>query len=84
MMVWRVSGGRVLASWRRRAEAQQGPLRIEITEGVIEPLPFAIPEFQAETPNGGAVRPRHHAGGGGDLVGTGLFREIPPGSFVSR
>jgi TolB protein len=28
----------------------QGPLRIEITEGVIEPLPFAVPQFIAETP----------------------------------
>ncbi|HCT35016.1 MAG TPA: Tol-Pal system protein TolB, partial [Sulfitobacter sp.] len=25
------------------AQAQDGPLRIEITEGVIEPLPFAVP-----------------------------------------
>ena len=25
------------------AEAQQGPLRITITDGVIEPLPFALP-----------------------------------------
>ena len=27
---------------------RSGPLRIEITEGVIEPLPFAAPEFVAE------------------------------------
>ena len=27
----------------------QSPLRIEITEGVIEPLPVAVPMFQAET-----------------------------------
>ena len=26
----------------------QGPLRIEITEGVIEPLPFAVSPFLAE------------------------------------
>ena len=26
-----------------------GPLRIEITEGVIEPLPFAVPDFIAES-----------------------------------
>ena len=25
--------------------AQNGPLRIEITDGVIEPLPFAVPDF---------------------------------------
>ena len=27
------------------AMAQSGPLRIEITEGVIEPMPFAVPDF---------------------------------------
>ena len=32
------------------ALAQQGPLRIEITEGVIEPIPIAIPTFLATTP----------------------------------
>ena len=29
--------------------AQSGPLRLTITDGVIEPLPFAVPTFQAET-----------------------------------
>ena len=28
---------------------EREPLHIEITEGVIEPLPFAIPAFIAET-----------------------------------
>ncbi len=27
----------------------QGPLQITITDGVIEPLPVAVPTFQAET-----------------------------------
>ena len=31
--------------------AQSGPLRIEITEGVIEPVPIAIAPFIAETPD---------------------------------
>ena len=31
-------------------QAQDGPLRIEITDGVIEPLPFAAPDFIADTP----------------------------------
>ena len=29
--------------------AQTAPLRITITEGVIEPLPYAAPEFIGET-----------------------------------
>ena len=32
------------------AQAQDGPLRIEITDGVIEPLPYAVPNFLPETP----------------------------------
>ena len=33
--------------------AFSAPLRIEITDGVIEPLPFAAPTFIAETPSAG-------------------------------
>jgi TolB protein len=67
------------------AQAQdRGPLRIEITEGVIEPLPFAIPEFEAETPNAAQFARDITRVVAADLVGTGLFREISPGSFVAR
>ncbi|MEZ5911476.1 MAG: Tol-Pal system beta propeller repeat protein TolB [Paracoccaceae bacterium] len=64
-------------------QAQTGPLRIEITEGVIEPLPFAVPDFIAE--NGAAA---DYATGiarviASDLSGTGLFREIPASAFIS-
>jgi TolB protein len=66
------------------AAAQQGPLRIEITEGVIEPLPFAVPAFVAE--GGGAA---DYAAGiarvvAADLAGTGLFREIPAEAHIAR
>ena len=37
-----------LSLWLNMAAAQDGPLRIKITQGVIEPLKFAIPEFAAE------------------------------------
>ena len=62
----------------------QEPLRIEITEGVIEPLPFAAPIFVAE--NGGAEQMAAQITQviAADLVGTGLFREIPPGAFISN
>ncbi|TNF59643.1 MAG: Tol-Pal system protein TolB [Rhodobacteraceae bacterium] len=66
------------------AMAQGGPLRIEITEGVIEPLPFAVPDFVPESSAAaqyGAQLARVIAD---DLVGTGLFREIPATAFISR
>ena len=34
--------------WTGAGMAQNGPLRIEITDGVIEPLTFAVPMFEAE------------------------------------
>jgi TolB protein len=83
MMGWRVLAAALLGLFAVTAEAQQGPLRIEITEGVIEPLPFAIPEFQAETPNAAQFARDITRVVAADLVGTGLFREIAPGSFIS-
>ncbi|MEM7723607.1 MAG: Tol-Pal system beta propeller repeat protein TolB [Pseudomonadota bacterium] len=63
--------------------AQNGPLRIEITEGVIEPLPFAIPQFIAA--NGGAAQAAADISRvvAADLQGTGLFREIPANAHIS-
>jgi TolB protein len=67
------------------ASAQErGPLRIEITEGVIEPLPFAIPTFEAETPNAAQYAQDITRVVAADLTGTGLFREIAPSSFISN
>src|SRR3989338_11267323 len=60
------------------------PLRIVIDEGVIEPLPFAVPDFIAE--NGGAEEYARDIARGvaSDLAGTGLFREIPAEAHISR
>ena len=67
-----------------RAVAQSGPLRIEITEGVIEPVPLAIPEFLAETSGAGPMTDRIARVVAANLTGTGLFREIPPSAHIAR
>ncbi len=64
--------------------AQDGPLRIEITEGVIEPLPYAVPSFVP-----GSAAANEYAAGiarviASDLNGTGLFRQIPDQAHISR
>ncbi len=64
--------------------AQTGPLRIEITEGVIEPLPFAVPGFVPDTPEAAATAGQLSQLIAADLTGTGLFREIPPSAFISQ
>jgi TolB protein len=65
------------------AHAQNGPLRIEITEGVIEPLPFAIPTFLPETPDAAALAEEVTRVIAADLTNTGLFREIPRSAHIS-
>ncbi len=64
--------------------AQTGPLRIEITEGVIEPLPFAIPAFVPASPEAGTQATQLAQVVAADLTGTGLFREIPAGAHISK
>ncbi|HHL20253.1 MAG TPA: Tol-Pal system protein TolB [Aliiroseovarius sp.] len=63
--------------------ARAEPLRIEITEGVIEPLPFAVPDFQAENAEAGEMARNIARVVAADLAGTGLFREIPASAYIS-
>ncbi len=65
------------------AQDGSGPLRIEITEGVIEPLPFAIPQFVAENAGAEAMAAQITRVVAADLTGTGLFREIRPDAYIS-
>ena len=60
-----------------------GPLKITITDGVIEPLPFAAPNFIAESDGAGDVANAITRVVAEDLIGTGLFREIPQNAFIS-
>ncbi len=64
--------------------AHAAPLRIVIDQGVIEPMPFAVPDFIAE--NGGASDFARDIARvvAADLAGTGLFREIGADAFISR
>ncbi len=62
------------------ALAQDGPLRIEITDGVVEPMPIAIPPFFGDDEVARKVRDVVAA----DLTGTGLFREIPADAQIAR
>jgi len=69
---WCAIGAALALTGVTGVQAQEGRLRIEITEGVIEPLPFAVPSFVDE---GGAG---DYAQGiarviAADLAGTGLF-----------
>ncbi|WP_375254331.1 Tol-Pal system beta propeller repeat protein TolB [Yoonia sp.] len=66
------------------ALAQSGPLRLTITDGVIEPITFASPGFEAENPAAAQVAAEISRLVVQDLAGTGLFREIPASAFISQ
>ncbi|WP_093362077.1 Tol-Pal system beta propeller repeat protein TolB [Tropicimonas isoalkanivorans] len=65
------------------AAAQNGPLRIEITEGVIEPLPFALLAFLPENEAATQIAADISRVIAADLEGTGLFRQIPAAAHIS-
>ncbi|EBA13323.1 Tol-Pal system beta propeller repeat protein TolB [Roseobacter sp. CCS2] len=64
--------------------AQNGPLRLTITDGVIEPITFAVPSFEAESPAAQQAASDISRLVVQDLAGTGLFREVPATAFISQ
>ena len=66
------------------AAAQSKPLRIEITKGVIEPMPFAAPVFVAENAAAGKYARDLTQVLAADLTGSGVFREIPNAAHISK
>ena len=66
------------------AQERSGPLRIEITEGVIEPVPIAVAPFIAETPGAAEFAQQITQLIAADLNGTGLFRDVPQSAYISQ
>ena len=73
----------VLAGLWGLAPALAEPLRIEINDPVIEPLPFALPVFVGDNGEGAQYAAQIAQVVAADLVGTGLFREIPASAYIS-
>jgi len=63
--------------------AQSKPLRIEINQGVIEPMPIAAPKFVATGNGSGEYASQITSVILSDLAGSGLFREIPASAHIS-
>lgn len=64
--------------------AQNGPLHIVITDGVIDPLPFAVPDFVAENGAAADYAAKIARVIASDLAGTGLFAEIPAAAQIAK
>lgn len=61
------------------AQDASGPLRVEITDGVVEPMPFALPAFFGAGEMAGKISQVV----ADDLTGTGLFRQIDASAFIA-
>ena len=66
------------------AQDRSGPLRIEITEGVIEPVAIAVAPFLAENAAATDFARQITAVVSADLTGTGLFRDVPRDAYISQ
>ncbi len=76
-----------LAAMTPAAVTAQGsgkPLRITITDGVIEPLPISIPPFVPDSPDAAQLANDITAVIAANLTGSGLFREIPRAAHIGR
>ncbi|MBD3677763.1 MAG: Tol-Pal system protein TolB [Rhodobacteraceae bacterium] len=74
----------LLAAPVAQAQERSGPLRIILDNPTIEPMPVALPQFIAETPNARDYAESISRVIASDLIGTGLFREIPRNSFIQQ
>ena len=74
----------VLLTHPLAAQDRSGPLRIEITQGVIEPVPIAVAPFIAETPAAADLSLQITSVIASDLTGTGLFRDVPKDAYISQ
>ena len=66
------------------AFSENEPLRIKITDGVIEPVPLAIPKFLSEIIAVKEISKNISLLIAEDLIKTGLFRIIPDDAHISR
>lgn len=64
--------------------AQDGVLRLELNKGVIEPMPIALPVFVGADAASNKLAAEVTSVIVSDLIGTGLFREIPAEAHISK
>lgn len=68
-------------SMAHRAYAQ---LRIDITQGNVDPLPIALPIFQADSEIGQDIALKMNGVISANLERSGLFRPLDPRSFIQQ
>ena len=66
------------------ASAANAALEVRIDQGVVEPLPIAIPDFIGATPEAASMGADVANVVRADLERSGLFRPLPPQSFIEN
>ena len=59
-------------------------LHVDVTQGNIQPLPIAIPDFLAHSPDDNAAAANIASVIRSDLGNSGLFKSLDPKSFIER
>ena len=67
-----------------QAQQSQAKVKITLDDPVIEPLPYAVPDFIAENGGAGKLAQEIARVVADDLTGTGLFREVPAEAYISK
>ena len=73
-----------VAALAGQAQIAAAKIELNFNNPVIEPLPFAVPDFIAENNGANKLATDIARVVAADLSGTGLFREIPAEAFISR
>jgi TolB protein len=84
VMVLAQAAAATIAQQRQGAGAragQSGPLEVDITQGTLQPIPIAVPEFLGEDPRFGLEVSDVVAA---DLERSGLFAPLDRASFIDR
>ncbi len=62
----------------------RGELRLDITQGVLEPMPIAVTDFYGVVPQAVAFGREIAGVVSADLNRSGLFRPLPPKAFIQK
>jgi TolB protein len=75
------SAGLLSATSLRRAAAA---VRLDVTQGNVQPMPIAIPDFVGGTPNDGEAARGMSQVISGNLKRSGLFNPIDPAAYIEK
>ncbi|MSP44124.1 MAG: Tol-Pal system protein TolB [Alphaproteobacteria bacterium] len=83
-MILRMVAGAVALVCAQGWQPAEAQLRIDITQGNVDPMPIAIPYFMGPSPKETTVGSEMVGVISGNLSRSGLFRPLDPKSFIQK